>query len=175
MLVFSWSTLELLHVFLSCLFFTGADDCASSITFWHDLARRFLMRTSVPLMTTDFLTSYHAPRELSLYKRNTSYSKLLLADGIFHLLILRKRLPVPTVVSRGPEHNWCSDGRLFYSIASEVGTAAWLPAGQLSKRLIPGGDKRCSLFQSVQPTIRTGGSLRGGKAAAALSWPLTSI
>jgi len=56
-------------------------------------------------MTTNFLTSYHAPRELSLYKRNTSYSKLLLAGGIFHLLILRKRLPVPTVVSRDPEHN----------------------------------------------------------------------
>ena len=120
-LVFSWSTLELLHIFLCCLFFAEANDCASSITFWHDLAIRLLRQTSVPFMTTSFLTSYHAPRELSLYKRNTSYSKLLLADGIFHLLILRKRLPVPTVVSRDPEHNWCSDGRLFYSNASEVG------------------------------------------------------
>lgn len=90
------------------------------------------MQTSVPLMTTSFLTSYHTPKELvqSLYKRNTSYSKLLLADGIFHPLILRKPLPVPTVVSRGSEHKRRSDGRLFYSNASEVGTAAWLPAGQ---------------------------------------------
>jgi len=62
------------------------------------------------------------PREPSLYKKNTSYNKLLLADGIFHLLILRKPLPVPTVVSRDPEHNWCSGVRLFYSNASEVGT-----------------------------------------------------
>lgn len=57
----------------------------------------FLRRQRVLLMTTNFLIGYHAPRELSLCKMNTSHNKLLLAAGICHLLILR-------TVSCSPQH-----------------------------------------------------------------------
>ena len=113
--VFSWSALELLHISLCCLFFCGGWwlRLTCNVLTWS--CSRLLMQTSVLLMTTNFLTSYHDAREHSLYKRNTSYSELLLTDCIFHLLILRKRLPVPAVVSRDSQQNWCSDGRLFYN------------------------------------------------------------